>query len=146
MKFLYDFRKETNTTEDLGVFTVEDVFFDPKDTTGIVTLVSTEGSVLKFELDGDCCSSSFFDEQAIIDFKTLFGHTINTVENVFIGIDESNTTGKTDISCLKITTDKESFSFMWRNESNGYYSGSIAFFLNGLKFNDWTGTFKGIYE
>jgi len=98
-----------------------------------ITLTSEAGDALRLEVDGDCCSSSFFDKESKEDVQGLLGQELKLVEHVVCGdvFVKDDDWVDTIIYALKITTNKQSISVMWRNESNGYYSGFIT-----SRFND----------
>lgn len=83
------------------------------------------GGRLTLELEGDCCSQSYFTKEA--QFADLVGAKIIAVEEVEQPDDfvEYNTENTESLiwSFLKFTTDKGHFTVDWRNDSNGYYSG-----------------------
>lgn len=108
-----------------------------------VELVSESGDILKLELEGDCCSGSYFDDNSVLDVKSLLGETLMSVEDSAWecpdkvdgecrcdGDDES-----TQHSALIVKTDRQSITMMWRNVSNGYYSGWLNMYLNGERIS-----------
>lgn len=95
------------------------------DSNDACVVLMSGGRSLALQLSGDCCSQSYFPPESLADLRGLVGETIVSLEQV----DSTRTdTGggrndSTDWFCLKITTDKQSVSVDWRNDSNGYYSG-----------------------
>ena len=100
---------------------------------------------LKLNLEGDCCSSSFFVETP--DLQNLVGENLLSLEEVSSSLDEATQlleAEEREKLCkysdsllyygLLIRTDKQSTTLEWRNSSNGYYSGSLGFsFRNNIK-------------
>jgi len=96
-----------------------------------VMVKMTDGSSARFDLEGDCCSNSFFTD--VKEFDELIGSVIQSVEQ------RSDLTPKTPerpggrLVCrgadctswhfLVFTTNKGHVTIDWRNESNGYYDG-----------------------
>ena len=80
---------------------------------------------IKITLSGDCCSKSYFDADSLKDIAGLVGEYLVSVEDRFIREEQGGTQEYSKISALVLTTDKQSVSVMWRNDSNGYYSGSV---------------------
>lgn len=110
-------------------FKIENVILDKNNQ--ILTLVSVANDRLDFELEGDCCSSSFFDKDSVLDVKDLLGETLLSCELVETGNEWDEYENKTIHYALKLKTDKQLVTLMWRNESNGYYSGFVDVFING---------------
>jgi hypothetical protein len=112
-----------------------------------IDLTSADGDVLNLHLEGDCCSSSFFDDDSVLDVKSLLGERLMDVESVAwdcpvpdVNGDCQCSTGMDDEtihSALIIKTDRQSITLMWRNESNGYYSGYLECYLNGNKLDNY---------
>lgn len=129
------------------VFRIENVIA----TEDKVTLVSENGNVIELELDGDCCSASFFDDFTLLDVRGLIGDTLLSLvevedENEVITNQhaafaagegpkprrvERPDADATLYYALIIKTDRQSITMDWRNESNGYYSGSVRAKLDG---------------
>lgn len=92
------------------------------------TLHMSDGLVIELELTADCCSSSEFTD--IAQFKELEGATILNVEDRD-GKSDNNPPDPTDADVLSwhflvFTTSKGHVTIDWRNDSNGYYDGSVA--------------------
>lgn len=90
------------------------------------------GKTVVMELEGDCCSSSYFSPEGIEDLKSLAGQTISNIEDA----EESSAShgpysseleygDSVSWHFLKFTTDKGHTTVDWRNDSNGYYDGWI---------------------
>lgn len=95
------------------------------------SLKFADGRVLRFRLEGDCCSSSYFTAPKE-QFGELVGARIHEIEERQQFPDDKNDIEKYpqeggDISWhfLVFTTDKGHVTIDWRNDSNGYYDGSI---------------------
>lgn len=87
------------------------------------------GATLRLVLDGDCCSSSYFTKEA--QFADLVGAKILAFEEVDSspdGFEEYDLDGTDSLSWhfLKVTTDKGHVTIDWRNDSNGYYDGTLS--------------------
>ncbi len=121
-------------------FVVENVEFSPGSSRA--TLHSVDHRALCIDLEGDCCSSSFFDNEAKLDLRDILGHRITRIED---GAFPEGVTPAPDYEgsestsnhCLLITTDKASISVLWRNESNGYYDGWADLSIDGEKLDRW---------
>ena len=93
-----------------------------------VVIKSTDGREIVLDLDGDCCSVSYFEAESLKDLQSLVGERIVQIERV-----DSSLPGNKVVElradeeilyhALKITTDKQELVVDWRNESNGYYDG-----------------------
>lgn len=95
--------------------------------------------VLRLQLFGECCSESYFEANSVEDLKALVGETIVKIEKVESAIPEKgggDIDSLTRYSALKITTNKQSITVDWRNESNGYYSGWCTLYLNGNRIDE----------
>lgn len=118
-------------------FIIENVI--AADTT--IDLIAVDGRVLSIQLEGDCCSSSFFDDYSKVDARGLFGHRLMSMESVGRKAPEVDTIARrgddsTAYHALIIRTDKESVTIDWRNESNGYYDGWANVFIDGVKVSE----------
>lgn len=98
-------------------------------------LVATSGHQVEVELDGDCCSRSFFDDCSKMDARGLMGERLMSIEDVGRDAPDPDPVPHQDDSqeyhALIIRTDKQSITVDWRNESNGYYGGSARIRLDG---------------
>lgn len=79
-------------------------------------------------LTGDCCSESYFTDPD--QFRELFGQTILDVEErrdeyVPKGAAPSRQE-ETEWAFLVFTTSAGHVTIDWRNDSNGYYGGSVV--------------------
>ena len=95
-----------------------------------VLFFKTSFGLIAFEVDGDCCSESWFAD--IIGVDNLINCTILKVEE--IQSCELSDYDKDDGRCrqeedevysYKITSNKGHSDIIFRNSSNGYYGGSI---------------------
>lgn len=98
---------------------IESVSFDSEQG----TLFFTDGSSLRLTLDADCCSYSYFTEDALEEAKHLAGE-IRAIEDRF---NEEDGTHENKYYFLTFVTSKGHVTLDWRNESNGYYGGSVVF-------------------
>lgn len=118
-------------------FTIKAVVLDHDG--GKLTFTSTENVKLTLQLTGGCCSSSYFDKDAVADAKALSGSTLTSIESSYISSD-----GDADIDvktyALLLRTSEGSCSLMWHNSSNGYYSGDIEVYLNGDRLSSYSET------
>lgn len=87
----------------------------------LIVLRLEDGRTVRLGLDGDCCSKSFFESPK--EFEELVGETITSFEERETG---HSTGAEEKYYCLWVTTDKGQHTFDWRNESNGYYGGSLS--------------------
>ncbi len=111
------------------------------------TLHLDNGAAFFFDLDGDCCSTSSYTPEGLEAFRELLGHTINNVEE---RPDRWVAPGSIEIAAVEdwaareatlvekyppgdvdswhflvFTTEAGHVTVDWRNESNGYYDGSV---------------------
>ena len=107
-------------------FTIKSVFTSSSS----VEIISEEGQSLVIEIDGDCCSSSYFDDNDQADLQGLIGEQLREAEDVESRISDGGDDPyyTTLYYCVKFTTDKQSISVNWRNESNGFYAGYYSTF------------------
>ena len=91
-----------------------------------MTIVAEDSRELVIGLHGDCCSSSFFDDDAKMDIQDCLGETLTSIacENS----DGKDRTEYPESDCesyyyLEVTTNKHQFRIPFRNDSNGYYGG-----------------------
>lgn len=90
-------------------------------------LVLSNGMTLRCEVEGDCCSRSYFTEED--QFKELEGAIIHDVEERH-GKSHDGLNDAPDADCtrwhfLVFTTNRGHVTIDWRNESNGYYDGTV---------------------
>jgi len=87
-----------------------------------------EGSPIIARCDGDCCSYTWIEE--IEGPEQLIGSRVRDVKDIEIPKDvPSNYWSNTDVVryySLKISTDKGDTILDYRNNSNGYYGGSLS--------------------
>ncbi len=94
------------------------------------TLFLEDGGAFRFDLEGDCCSTSSFTAEGLAAFGELVGATIASVEDRGDEEREAVCSEKypaSDVDSwhfLVFTTDKGHVTVDWRNESNGYYDGT----------------------
>jgi hypothetical protein len=96
---------------------------------GAVSLVLDNGQVLQIDLEGDCCSSSYFAD--VKQFDELKGATIQSIEerdeasSTPLAKPEDDNDSSVSWHFLVFTTDKGHVTIDWRNDSNGYYDGTV---------------------
>lgn len=112
-------------------FIIENVIFSENKT--VLELVSTVGDILKFQLEGDCCSNSFFDEDTVLDVKTVLGESLVSADTIEEGTERDDVVDEIIHYALKLQTDRQLVTLMWRNENNGYYAGYVDIYFNGQK-------------
>lgn len=93
---------------------------------GSAVLTLDDGNDLHLDLDGDCCSHSYFQDEK--QFDELKGAVIQSIEERDgVSRDElygqENGAESVDWSFLVFVTDRGHVTIDWRNDSNGYYSG-----------------------
>ena len=104
-----------------------------------------EVDVLSFCLEGDCCSHSYFDPPVYLNH--LVGQQLVQFEEVGSDKEYVRTDDECTIwHCLKITTNKESFTLDWRNDSNGYYDGNLNVVLNDTYISNWDSSYPEGWE
>lgn len=89
------------------------------------------GDAFRFELYGDCCSSSHFTADALAQFRELIGARILAVEDrtndePAPSLNEANPGDVNSWHFLVFTTDRGHVTIDWRNDSNGYYDGMLS--------------------
>lgn len=126
------------------MFIIENIVCESSST---IKLVSADGDILTLHLEGDCCSSSFFDDNSVMDVQSLLGERLMDVTTEAWSCPTPDLNGDcpcapydggdTQHSALIIKTDRQSISVLWRNESNGYYSGYLEMNMNGTEIDRW---------
>lgn len=92
-------------------------------------LVSEAGGVITFELEGDCCSYSYFDSDSKKEANGLVGQTIREVRTSCVSSEPLHGEDggrKNYMTVLK--TDSGHTTLAWRNDSNGYYIGWLKLY------------------
>lgn len=112
---------------------VESVGFSDDKTRMKITF--KDGIVGLFCLEGDCCSQSYFTEDCIKDAQDLVGGELLCCEEVesndlhperkYPGEDDGFGSDCVRWHFVHLITDKTQVTLDWRNDSNGYYDGSI---------------------
>lgn len=94
------------------------------DAEGSLQFISDTGAYV-FEVDGDCCSQSWFADITGVD--ALLGHVVTGVESVTMGdVNDGRSRQEVDeLYKVTITTDAGRCDILWRNSSNGFYGGSM---------------------
>jgi hypothetical protein len=90
-----------------------------------VTLTLEGGDLHYIRLEGDCCSVSYFTDWK--QFEELVGSTIQTVEERYKGREDDADMKAESVAWhfLVFVTNKGHVTIDWRNDSNGYYDGTI---------------------
>ena len=109
-------------------FVVKSVVYDNKRED--VTITSEDGREVVLELEGDCCSVSYFEENSITDLKSIVGETLVDIvsvesgkENTVESYEDDSFSEEIAYHALKISTNKQELVVDWRNKSNGWYDG-----------------------
>jgi hypothetical protein len=93
---------------------------------GSMTISAEDGRKVEINLYGDCCSQTFFDDDAKMDVAECLGHELVSIEEA--GEMDNRVkyehTDQESYYSLHIKTDRASFQIPFRNDSNGYYGGS----------------------
>lgn len=96
------------------------------------TLNFLDGRSLYLGLNGDCCSSSYYTD--LKQFNELIGSTLQEIEECDgtsrEGLVYDDNGESVSWHFLKFKTDKGYVTIDWRNDSNGYYDGSVEPILN----------------
>lgn len=91
-----------------------------------LVLTAEDGRKLEINLYGDCCSQTFFDDDAKMDVADCVGHTLLSI------VEAGELPGRVEYPAsdveayysLHIMTDRADFHIPFRNDSNGYYGGN----------------------
>ena len=83
----------------------------------------------RIEPEGDCCSSSWIE--SVNSMEDLIGSEIYDYEHVS-GDTQHTEWGKIDYDFYKFRCSKGYVDIEMRNESNGYYSGWLNYFVSEL--------------
>jgi len=115
-----------NVMSDLEGRTIESIWIDQ--TTQEYLRFETDQGPLCYIAVGDCCSETWFADLLGID--ALLGQTVRKAEFVSLGEPEENdnrTRQEYDwIYSYKLFTDRGIADIIFRNSSNGYYSGWLS--------------------
>ena len=117
--------------------TVTALYVDPgqddEDNEYIWLAVETDDGTYQYYVEGDCCSSSWFND--ILGVQNLLGQTVTAVERVDMPEPPADLVNPQGYSydCLqdygiKLTTLLGYCDVIFRNESNGYYGGDLRFY------------------
>lgn len=109
-----------------------------------VELGMVDGRVLVLELEGGCCSQSYFSD--VRQFDELIGAKIQAIEDrdgeSREGLDDEDKNNcpirAPNRECvswhfLVFVTDKGHVTIDWRNDSNGFYDGSVNAGIDGVE-------------
>lgn len=99
--------------------------------------VTSEGENLVARVDAECCSQTWIESVELPALGLPF--TISEVDSLELNSDMDTRDGELQFYGAKIVTDKGDMVIDYRNESNGYYGGSI----------NWPGDryfYGGVYE
>lgn len=88
-----------------------------------IIVFKTEKHDVAYQAEADCCSESWFAD--ITGFDAMIGSPIQSVEDIELEtVDDGRTRQEHDsFYGIKITTQKGVCDIVYRNSSNGYYSG-----------------------
>lgn len=75
-------------------------------------------------VDGDCCSRSWIEH---VELPTEFPATVNGAEGIELNGDLETRDGELKFYGYRLSTNQGDIIIDYRNESNGYYGGSISF-------------------
>lgn len=103
--------------------------------------ISAGGRHLVVRLIGDCCSHSYFDADSSVEIRELLGDELLDIESnetMRETIDGNESRDRRIHYALIIRTNRRSLSLMWRNDSNGYYSGWTEISVDGRELDRWT--------
>lgn len=98
----------------------------------------TDGGVIAFRTEGDCCSEAWFAD--IVGVDALIGATVVSTEDIEIGVlvDDGRSRQAEDIAYgIKLATDKGIADIAYRCSHNGCYYGGWAVYTDKIK--DTTG-------
>jgi hypothetical protein len=93
-----------------------------KDKEAILFVCDNENIVVK--CDADCCSHTWVE--SIETPARGFPATVLSVEDIVLNDDKDNHGGELAFYGLKIVTESGDIIIDYRNESNGYYGGSLS--------------------
>lgn len=120
----------SRTGEELIGETVQALFMRPEGETLYFLTGNSEKEYIAFDVEGDCCSSSYFHEitgiDALLGGKVIRFNEINMPESLEKEYDAAYNPQYKDVISfygLSIVTDKGYCNIIFRNESNGYYGG-----------------------
>lgn len=97
---------------------------------------------IAWQVEGDCCSHSYFHD--ILGVDTLLGHVVTAVDLVDVPDNDWNDNDERCHYGIRLTTERGYADIIYRNESNGYYGGycepTADTSLDGTKkvTEDWT--------
>jgi hypothetical protein len=84
----------------------------------------TDGGEVIARCDADCCSHTWVES---VDLPARgFPALVPSVENIELNADKDTQDGELQFYGCKIATDKGDIIIDYRNESNGYYGGSLS--------------------
>lgn len=107
-----------------------------------VALQTSGGNTLVLEVDGDCCSRSWFEE--ILGLNQLLDAEVITVEEIPMpdppqtaDIPDGGDAEVLQSYGLRIVTNRGAATLVYRNDSNGYYGGYIsgAHWVDGVSYS-----------
>lgn len=82
--------------------------------------------VTAYQTEADCCSETWFAD--IIGLHNLLGFRVSGVQVLKVDLPENDGRSRQDYDeayGYRLTTEKGDCDFIFRNSSNGYYSGSL---------------------
>ncbi len=95
-------------------------------------LFETEDSFIKYHVNADCCSNSYYSE--IMHPDSILKHVVTSIEELEEECGEPTIQNSDTLYGYKISSDKQeglsNCIITFRNSSNGYYGGSQS--LSGI--------------
>jgi hypothetical protein len=103
---------------------------DPEDEPDMLRFTFDDGSELLYQVDGDCCSSSYFSDVIGLHWLKENG-PIAAVDAIPGGSYDPNTYDSIQVYGWRLTTEHPYWGpvtsvISFRNRSNGYYGGSCS--------------------
>lgn len=100
------------------------VIFKIADDRKALLFVTSDGENLIAKADADCCSETWIESVELPALGLPF--TISAVEDLELNVGQDTRDGELEFYGAKIVTDKGDLVIDYRNESNGYYGGSLC--------------------
>jgi hypothetical protein len=94
----------------------------------ILHFITKSGDEYSYYTNGECCSNSWYEHFNGLNY--ILKNKILYVENIGVGEIKNSDYDLTQIYCINLKTEKGICSIEFRNESNGFYGGSIELLAN----------------
>lgn len=98
-----------------------------------IIMVLSNGTKIKIEAIGDCCSSSILEKYENYDFQFLIGKILTGIKEISLPDDYEYPEEPSYNECIsphlyeiRFKDNEENFKFLLVNFSNGYYDGWIT--------------------